>query len=256
MTDRLSLPTRYRRMVEALLRERVPEAEVWAYGSRVNGRSHDGSDLDLVIRSPTLDPLSTELLNLIEAFQESNIPFLVQVHNWARLPESFHREIERDYLVIQEPGKESGRTWRRGGVRESVYGMFRSNLLEASLGSLCNATDGVQTGPFGSQLHQRDYVDTGTPIITVEHLGENRITHQDMPCVSEYDRDRLSKYSLREGDIVFSRVGSVDRRALVRQAEQGWLFSGRCLRVRPDDEKIDPTYLSYFFRPTGISRIH
>ena len=37
MTDRLSLPTRYRRMVEAILREHVPEAEVWAYGSRVNG---------------------------------------------------------------------------------------------------------------------------------------------------------------------------------------------------------------------------
>ena len=46
---------------------------------------------------------------------------------------------------------------------------------------------------------------------------------------------------------MFSRVGSVDRRALVREAEDGWLFSGRCLRVRPDPKKIDPGYLSYFF---------
>ena len=68
-----------------------------------------------------------------------------------------------------------------------------------------------------------------------------------MPFVSDHDRQRLQRYTLREGDIVFSRVGSVDRRALVRQAEDGWLFSGRCLRVRPDDSKIDPTYLSYFF---------
>ena len=52
---------------------------------------------------------------------------------------------------------------------------------------------------------------------------------------------------MRQGDIVFSRVGSVDRRALVREAEDGWLFSGRCLRVRPDPDKIDPGYLSYFF---------
>ena len=46
---------------------------------------------------------------------------------------------------------------------------------------------------------------------------------------------------------MFSRVGSVDRRALVRREEDGWLFSGRCLRVRPDISKIDPAYLSYFF---------
>jgi type I restriction enzyme S subunit len=57
----------------------------------------------------------------------------------------------------------------------------------------------------------------------------------------------MSKYILRKGDIVFSRVGSVDRRSLVRDAENGWLFSGRCLRVRPDPDKIDPVYLSYFF---------
>ena len=42
-------------------------------------------------------------------------------------------------------------------------------------------------------------------------------------------------------------MGSVDRRALVRKSENGWLFSGRCLRVRVDKSKIDPTYLSYFF---------
>ena len=47
MTDRLALPRRYRDQLEALLREHVPGVEVWAYGSRVNGESHDGSDLDL-----------------------------------------------------------------------------------------------------------------------------------------------------------------------------------------------------------------
>ncbi|MYD63583.1 MAG: nucleotidyltransferase domain-containing protein, partial [Gemmatimonadetes bacterium] len=45
MTDRLDLPSRYRDQIEALLREHVPGVEVWAYGSRVNGESHDASDL-------------------------------------------------------------------------------------------------------------------------------------------------------------------------------------------------------------------
>ena len=245
MTDRLALPRSYRNQLEALLSKHVPGVEVWAYGSRVNGESHDGSDLDLVLRGPALEPLDGGFFDLLEAIEKSNVPILVQAHDWAMLPESFHREIERDYVVVQEPTKE--KQCARVEWRESVYGMFRSDFLESSLGSLCNNVGGVQTGPFGSQLHRRDYVPTGTPIITVEHLGENRITHHDMPHVSDHDRDRLSKYALREGDIVFSRVGSVDRRALVRNTEEGWLFSGRCLRVRPDVKEIDPTYLSYFF---------
>jgi len=129
----------------------------------------------------------------------------------------------------------------------SPYGPLPSRYTCARLGDVCVAKGGVQTGPFGSQLHQRDYVATGTPIITVEHLGENRVSHQAVPRVTERDRARLAKYTLRSGDIVFSRVGSVDRRALVREKEAGWLFSGRCLRVRVRRDLIDPVFLSYFF---------
>ena len=95
----------------------MPDAEVWAYGSRVNGMSHPGSDLDLVLRSPTLEQLGDGFHDLVEAFQESNIPILIQAHDWARLPESFHREIERDYVVVQE-GAKAERTFRgRVGVK-------------------------------------------------------------------------------------------------------------------------------------------
>ena len=107
MTDRLDLPRRYRDQIEALLREHVPGVEVWAYGSRVNGRSHEGSDLDLVLRGPDLQRIpGGQLLDLTEALEESNIPILVQTHDWAGLPESFHREIEREYVVVQGEDKE------------------------------------------------------------------------------------------------------------------------------------------------------
>ena len=102
MTDRLHLPRRYREQLEALLRQHVPDVEVWAYGSRVSGDSHEGSDLDLVLRGPTLEPLGGEYLELIEALEESHIPILIQAHDWARLPVSFHQEIERDYAVVQK----------------------------------------------------------------------------------------------------------------------------------------------------------
>ena len=105
----------------------------------------------------------------------------------------------------------------------------------------------VQTGPFGSQLHNKDYILYGTPIVTIEHLGTRKMTKQNLPCVSDMDRDRLSKYTLRYGDLVFSRVGSVDRCSWVSEDEDGWMFSGRCLRVRPKEQtEIYHKYLYYF----------
>ena len=104
----------------------------------------------------------------------------------------------------------------------------------------------IQTGPFGSQLHKEDYVQNSTPIVTVEHLGQKRFTEKNLPCVSEIDKERLNKYILREGDVVFSRVGSVDRCSYVSREYNGWMFSGRCLRVRPCIE-IDSQYLYYYF---------
>ena len=100
MTEKLLLPSRYRVMVDELLQQHVPDVEVWAYGSRVGGDAHEASDLDMVLRSPTLDRLGHELHDLREAFQESNLPILVQTHDWADLRESFHREIERDHVVL------------------------------------------------------------------------------------------------------------------------------------------------------------
>ena len=104
----------------------------------------------------------------------------------------------------------------------------------------------IQTGPFGSQLHKEDYVENGTPIVTVEHLGNRVFTEQNLPKVSDEDRERLNKYVLKTGDIVFSRVGSVDRCSYVDEEHNGWMFSGRCLRVRATTQ-IDPLYLYYFF---------
>lgn len=104
----------------------------------------------------------------------------------------------------------------------------------------------VQTGPFGSQLHKEDYVEFGTPMVTVEHLGNRVFTKQNLPMISDSDKKRLNKYVLNEGDIVFSRVGSVDRCSYVDNKHLGWMFSGRCLRIRPRNV-VYPLYLYYYF---------
>lgn len=105
----------------------------------------------------------------------------------------------------------------------------------------------VQTGPFGSQLKNDQYITGGVPVVTVEHIQNFTIKDFDYPSVTEQDRDRLSKYLLQEGDIVFTRVGSVDLSAYVNKNQDGWMFSSRMLSVRVEAE-VNSRFLSYFFQ--------
>jgi type I restriction enzyme S subunit len=131
----------------------------------------------------------------------------------------------------------------RKGYKQTEVGVIPEDWDVKKMDEIAN----VKTGPFGSALHEKDYVQDGTPIITVEHLGEQGIINENLPMVSDLDKNRLNGYSLRAGDIVFSRVGSVDRNSLIRNREQGWLFSGRLLRIRLTKSNVLSNYLSYYF---------
>ena len=119
------------------------------------------------------------------------------------------------------------------------------DFISTTIGDIAD----VISGPFGSQLHESDYKDQGTPIVTVEHLSPYGLTTQNLPFVGDEDKERLNRYTLRKGDIVFSRVGSVDRCSLVSEKEEGWLFSGRLLRIRLNKNGMEmATLLSYIFQ--------
>src|ERR1035437_597817 len=109
----------------------------------------------------------------------------------------------------------------RGGYKKTEVGVIP---IEGWDVKMLGEVSEIKTGPFGSSLHERDYVQDGTPIITVEHLSEIGVKHHDVPMVSTADTQRLRAYSLAENDIVFSRVGSVDRNSLIKSGEAGWLF--------------------------------
>lgn len=100
----LDLAPRHLTILLELLAQHAAEAEVWAYGSRVEGGAHEGSDLDLVLRNPAGPNVPVPgLLNFESALQESCLPMLVEIHDWARLPSDFHENIERCHIVLQEP---------------------------------------------------------------------------------------------------------------------------------------------------------
>jgi len=110
----------------------------------------------------------------------------------------------------------------------------------------------IQTGPFGSQLHQEDYVKDGTPLVSVENLGEFHLNRKHLPGITPEDCIRLSRYLMKEGDIIFSRVGYVDRSSYVSKMEDGWMFSGSCLRIRNNNP--DYSLYTYLFLNTNLSK--
>ena len=227
MTDRLALPTRYRSVVEAILRKYVPEAEVWAYGSRIQERSHDGSDLDLVIRSTSLEPLGAELLYLIEAFQESNIPFLVQVHDWARFPESFHREIERNYIVVQ---KQSEQMLGRKRCRASL-----SRLIDLRLSSVDKK----------SKVNEQ-----AVQLCNYTDVYKNSFIHADMDFMTATATEKeITNCSLVAGDVVITKDSEkhddIGVPALVREAIPNLVCGYHLAILRPRLSEVDGTYLFY-----------
>lgn len=116
-----------------------------------------------------------------------------------------------------------------------------------TLGEACRRGGGdVQTGPFGSQLHASDYVPSGIPSIMPQNIGDNRISEDGIARITLADAKRLSRYLVRAGDIVYSRRGDVERRALIREREVGWLCGTGCLRVRFGEGAVYPPYASYY----------
>lgn len=115
-----------------------------------------------------------------------------------------------------------------------------------SLGEVCKRGGGnIQTGPFGSQLHASDYVASGIPSIMPQNIGDNRVVTDGIARINPNDAERLERYLVLEGDIVYSRRGDVERRALIRNDEIGWLCGTGCLRVRVGTY-VDPLYASYY----------
>ena len=101
----LSLRSEQVQELRRLIATHLPHEEVWAYGSRVDGTAHDTSDLDLVVRHP--GDLKTRqgaaFSELKEAFSESNLPLLVDLLDWARLPPAFWSNITEQHVVLYSP---------------------------------------------------------------------------------------------------------------------------------------------------------
>ncbi len=116
------------------------------------------------------------------------------------------------------------------------------------------APNGIQGGPFGSQLHASDYVAAGVPIIMPKSIGADGFRLNQMDYISEEDATRLSHHRVQLGDLVVGRKGDLGRRVLVSEDQEGWLCGTDCIRIRPDIRVVLPRFLYYCFGLQSVIR--
>ena len=133
-----------------------------------------------MLRGPSLKRIpSGQLADLIEALEESNGPILVQTHDWARLPERSHWEIEREYVVLQEQATnerdiEDG--WLTTTIGDCAV-LVRQMVAPSAVGD--------------------------APYIGLEHIGENTLHLTDNGVASDV---ASTKAQFQRGDILFGKL--------------------------------------------------
>lgn len=117
-----------------------------------------------------------------------------------------------------------------------------SEWKKVKLGDIASA---IQTGPFGSQLHQSDYSDVGTPVVMPKDIVCGKIDVSAIARVESHHVERLSRHKINEGDILYARRGDVGKCAYTDKSQTGWLCGTGCLRVTVDKAKAMPEFVFF-----------
>lgn len=103
----------------------------------------------------------------------------------------------------------------------------------------------IQAGPFGTQLHKSEYVDNGIFMINAKNIGSSTILEDSADYIPPTVIERLPRYLINEGDILFGRAGSIERHTYIDKEYDGTFQGTNCIRIRCHDKSISK-YISYY----------
>jgi type I restriction enzyme, S subunit len=123
-----------------------------------------------------------------------------------------------------------------------------------TIGEICDRFDGsIQTGPFGSQLHAHEYVDSGVPVVMPQDMVDGRIVVDRIARVTPQRARTLERHRLLPGDIVYSRRGDVTRFATVEEGQRDWLCGTGSIRIRLNSPELHLPYVRHQLRYQGVT---
>lgn len=114
----------------------------------------------------------------------------------------------------------------------------------------------VLTGPFGSTLGRSDFLSEGVPLLTIGCLTRYGLTTEKAFFISEEKAKKLGRYRVKKGDILFSRMATVGRAALVDTNFVNAVINYHLMRLRLADSAIKPEYMVYYVRGSDVVRNH
>ena len=205
--------------VREILGQHVPELEVRAFGSRVGWTARETSDLDLALMTDA--PLDIgQMVALKAAFTKSNLPFRVDIVDWASTSESFRKVIESNQVVLMAA---------RGG----------SEWVECRLADACSSID------YGLTASATP-TNTGTRFLRITDIVSGHIDWKRVPHVIA-DEATAHKYRLHDGDIVLARTGASTGTSCYIASPPSAVFASYLVRLRTKAE-FDSRFLAYYLK--------
>ena len=213
-----------RKILLALLERYLPNSEAWVYGSRVKWTSRPQSDLDLVVFAKPEQ--ERRVSDLRDAFEESSLPFRVDLFVWDSVPEQFHKQIEADHVVLAEREE---RDVADGWVRRKIGALGR-----------------VVTGKTPSTAERSNF-DGPYPFITIPDLDGRVLINNTVRTLSDKGAAVLRTCLLPPGAVLMSCIATVGRCGVTTRPS----FTNQQINSVIPGGGIDSRFLYYVFTQLG-----
>ena len=217
----IDITAKQRKTILALLERHLPNTTAWVYGSRAKWASRPQSDLDMVVFSALEQ--NGRVSDLREAFEESNLPFRVDLFVWDAVPEQFRKQIKRDHVVVCSGGK---------------HGMEDKWAKLTPLRDLCKSVvDCHHSTPV--------WTDTGVIVLRNQNIRNGRLDLSEPSYTDErHYAERTRRAAPRSDDLVITREAPMGEVCMV-PAGLRCCLGQRMVLLRPDPAKTVPRYLLY-----------
>lgn len=213
-----------------ILQRHVPSYEVWAFGSRAKWTAKPHSDLDLAVITDQPLPLAVSAA-LADDFSESDLPWRVDVVDWATTSETFRKIIERDKVVVQKAYQIGLQGWGMSFEWPSVFVEEVCSLIVDCVNKTAPVV--LDTTPYR--------------MIRTTNVRNGRVDLSDCKYVTE---DTFQKWTRRArlevGDVILTREAPIGEVGYVTEAK-GVFLGQRLMQYRPNPSRLDSRFLLYSF---------
>ena len=258
MTSPVDIRPDHLEIVQDILRGHVPAGvKVWVFGSRANWTTKDSSDLDLALEGD--NALSHKLLGVLkDAFEDSALPYMVDVVDINRIGDSFRRIVESQRALLALDRDRTARQVRLADHLSGETATGRAALTATSIQRRESPFAQLLVEPVRNGIYKKkEFHGRGVKIVNMGELFANprlRDVHMRRVELSELEQHR---FRVQAGDLLFARRSLVAEGAgkccVVLEINEPTAFESSIIRARPDPKKADSLFLYYYFNsPVGL----